>query len=303
MRKKLSQRRHCEINRCAPRNDKKGFTLVETIVTLVIAGIFMAITIGVLISTTNLSAHAEKNLSAKQITTEVLEFLAEQTKYATEITPVNAAKPVASNAAVSAATYTMPTSDKIKNGKWPNPSPWIPQLSGGISIPSEYDDWTYEEKLAFFDALSDEQKKPVSDASYANNLIFYVGDESGAPATPPEPGKPATGYLFFKRADDSGTPINAFGKNYYGNRKISIDFSEIQDPATSKIIVTETVNIWEGDQNIRTIQNSFELVNIDADADGDTFDDWDKDKDDITIIGATDPPHYYICKDVKYFDW
>jgi prepilin-type N-terminal cleavage/methylation domain-containing protein len=268
--------------------NKKGFTLVETIVTLVIAGIFMAITIGILISTTNLSAHAEKNLSAKQITTEVLEFLVEQTKYATEITPV------ASSDAVSADAYTMPTSDKIYNEKWPNPNPWIVDI--GIDS-DDYDDLTTdEEKLAFYNALTDPQKQAVSDESYTRNLIFYVGSDDDEK----EKGTPVQkGYLFFKRADDRGDPINVFGKAYYGNRRISLDVSEIQDSATSKIVVTATVTLWEGEEfktKTYAIHNSFELVNTDTTAEWTT-------ENDIAITGSDDPPCYYICKDVKYFDW
>jgi hypothetical protein len=201
--------------------------------------------------------------------------------------------PVESGTAPSLANYTMPTSDKIYNEKWPNPNPW-----NGFGINSaDYEILSYEEKLTFYDDhLNLAQKQAVADTSYERSLIFYVGHESGIPAD--------KGYLYFKRADDSGTPINAFGKEFYGNnRKISVDISEIQDPVTSKIVVTVTINLWEGEKKVRSINNSFELVNIDADADGDKFDDWDKDEDDIEITGATDPTHYYICKDIKYFDW
>jgi prepilin-type N-terminal cleavage/methylation domain-containing protein len=281
---------------------RKGFTLVETIVTLVIAGIFLAMTIGILISTTNLSAHAERNMSAKQITTEILEFMVEQTKYATEITPV------ASNTAVSAGAYTIPTSDKIRNEKWlpfDSSNPWHEHSPVGISMPNNYDDdYSYEEKLKFYDdELTPAQQLAISTESYKRNLIFYVGDASGVPAK--------KGYLYFKRADDDGSPLNVFGITYYKKMKISLDVSETIDPVSSRIVVTETITLWynetnwadsTADKKIRTIQNSFELVNIDADADGDKFNDWEED-DDITIIGADDPPHYYICKDVKYFDW
>jgi prepilin-type N-terminal cleavage/methylation domain-containing protein len=270
--------------------NKKGFTLVETIVTLVIAGIFIAITIGILISTTNLSAHAEKNLSAKQITTEILEFLVEQTKYATEITPVALGTPV------SAANYTMPTSDKLYNPKWlpidSNPWEFLGASSVGISIPSDYaNDYSYEEKLKFYDdVLTPVQQLAISNESYKRNLIFYVGNASGVPAQ--------KGYLFFKRADDPGSPINVFGKAFYEGRLMSIDVSVTQDPVTSRIVVTETITLWEGERKAHATNNSFELVNFDMDI----ADDWTA-ADDITIIGATAPPHYYICKDVKYFDW
>jgi prepilin-type N-terminal cleavage/methylation domain-containing protein len=279
--------------------NKKGFTLIEVVVTMLIAAIFLAITIALLLSTTNLSAHAEKDLSAKQITTEVMSFLVDQTKYATEIAPTEIT-PVASNDAVSASNYTMPASDKLYNPKWLplDSNPWESGASSvGIIIPSEYDDdFSYEEKMDFFNDLSPDQKLAIKDESYKRNLIFYVGKESGVPAQ--------KGYLYFKRADDSGAAINVFGKAFYGmNRKISLDISEIQDEVTGKIVVTVSVNLWEDDKIIKTGKNSFELVNIDADADEDTFADWEKDEDDIEIIGSIDPTNYYICKDVKYFDW
>jgi hypothetical protein len=259
-------------------------------------------TVGLLISTTNLSSSTEKDIAAKQITGNIMEFLVDQTKYMMEITPTDPPDPPLPSASVSDTNYTIPTSDKIYNGKWPNPNPWTPGSStvsvDGIDAgSSDYDDLTYDEKKTFFNALTVDEKKEISNASYKNNLIFYVGDADGVPAN--------KGYLYFKRADDGGTAINVYGKAFYGNknRKISIDVSEIQDPFTSKIVVTITVNLWEGEgasSKIKTSKNSFELVNIDADADEDKFDDWD---DDITIIGADDPPRYYIGKDVKYFDW
>jgi prepilin-type N-terminal cleavage/methylation domain-containing protein len=271
--------------------NRKGFTLIEVVVTMVIAAIFLAITIALLLSTTNLSAHAEKDLSAKQVTTEVLNFIVEQTKYATEITPVE------SNAAVSAGAYTIPISDKIYNEKWPAPNPWT-DPSVGISIPSDYeDDYSDEEKQDFYDNPNDDddkmnavQRKKIADESYKNNLIFYVGDESGAPAK--------KGYLFFKRADDSGAPVNVFGKTFYGNRLISLDMSITQDHTSSKIVVTETITLYKDEKKVRSTNNSFELVNMDMDI----ADDW-TDDDDKTIIGSVDPPNYYICKDVKYYDW
>ncbi|MDR0852716.1 MAG: type II secretion system GspH family protein [Clostridiales Family XIII bacterium] len=68
--------------------NKKGFTLVEIIVTLVIAGICIAVAGGILISSTNLVANIQIKDKAKQVAVTAAAFLNEETKFAAEITPV-----------------------------------------------------------------------------------------------------------------------------------------------------------------------------------------------------------------------
>jgi prepilin-type N-terminal cleavage/methylation domain-containing protein len=186
------------------RLNKKGFTLVEMIVTLSIALIVIGVAAGILLSSLSLFAHEEKNVSTKQVIQEISEYLNEQTKYAMIIDPI--------------ASTTVPSS-----GTYPQRS--------------------YEE---YFEYAGDSDP-------FANNTLLYVGDENGIPAQ--------KGFLYYKRAGDTGAAINAFGVQFYGSLKMELDVSEIRNPSTDTIVVTQTIRLFDGEVEVRTATNTFQLVN------------------------------------------
>jgi prepilin-type N-terminal cleavage/methylation domain-containing protein len=184
--------------------DKKGFTLVEMIVTLSIALIVIGIAGGILISSLSLFAHEERSVSTKQVALEISEFLNEQTKYAMIIDPIE--------------STTVPSS-------------------------GTYPQRPYEEYFEY-DGDSD---------PFASNALFYVGDENGNPTT--------RGYLWYKRPGDAGSAVNAFGKAFYGGLRMELDVSEIFTRSTGGIVVTQTIRLFSGDNEVRTATNTFDLVN------------------------------------------
>jgi hypothetical protein len=95
-------------------------------------------------------------------------------------------------------------------------------------------------------------------ASYTKNAIFYVRNESGVPA--------GAGYLYFKRPGDADEAVNVFGNAFYRGMIMTLDVSEIYDPVSGEIVVTQTIRLFPKDDDdftneVYAIDNTFALVN------------------------------------------
>jgi prepilin-type N-terminal cleavage/methylation domain-containing protein len=77
----------------------------------------------------------------------------------------------------------------------------------------------------------------VSDISSApaSSAILYIGDADGIPAP--------KGYLYFKRAGDTGDPINAYGTDFYKRTTIGLEYEETTYADDTKSFAI-TVNIY-----------------------------------------------------------
>jgi prepilin-type N-terminal cleavage/methylation domain-containing protein len=92
------------------------------------------------------------------------------------------------------------------------------------------------------------------ESSYKKNALFYVGDIAGNPAS--------KGYLFYKRAGDAGDAVNVFGQGFYNNLLMTLDVTEVRNAATGAIVVTQTIRLYDSDNNeVRADASSFDLVN------------------------------------------
>jgi prepilin-type N-terminal cleavage/methylation domain-containing protein len=153
-----------------PMNRKKGFTLVELIVVMVIALIIIGLSCGYLISSMNLFGRVtDKELDA-EIADAAISFIADELQFASAV-----------------------------------------------------------ENVA---GLSD---------TATTNAIIYIADNTGTPGS-------GSGYLWFRRAGDTGDAINIYGSNFYHGKTIGLQY-EVNLVDGDNKAVTVTVDVYDARGN------------------------------------------------------
>jgi prepilin-type N-terminal cleavage/methylation domain-containing protein len=164
----------------------RGFTLVELIVSMMLALIVVGIATGFIISGSNFLSHAQKNGDEHEIATSISDFVKEQLLLAEDITVVESNVP--------------------------------PVISG-------------------------------------DDAVIYIGDASGLNTA-------NTGYLWFQRPDDT-SPVNAYGKDYYNNNTISLDYKVTVTEGKPKYFEIKITTVDRRGQPGYSVKKTFKLVNSD----------------------------------------